>query len=103
MWSVLVGTQMPVLAVEEEVAAAAEVLVGLGAGRVGGVGQVVGRERRQRVGVDDPGLRRPAIAEGQTLTIRPLRVEGEASRRPRGDAALEVADERAAERARADR
>ena len=71
-----------VLLVEEEVTAAGEVLVGLGARRIRRVRHVVGGEDLERVRVDDPGLGRgrrqgrahrddPAMTvEGQRATNR---------------------------------
>ena len=78
----LCGAPNPVLLVEEEVTAAGEVLVCLGARRIRRVRHVVGGEDLERVRVDDPGLGRgcrqgrahrddPAMTvEGQRATDR---------------------------------
>jgi hypothetical protein len=65
-----------VATVEEEVAAAGEVLVRLGTGRVGGVRHVVRGEHVERGRVDHPGLRRQADRRADADQIA-LAVEGE--------------------------
>ena len=65
-----------VTAVEEEVAAAGEVLVRLRARRVGRVRHVVGRQQLERLRVDHPHLRRRDQRRADADQV-PVRVEGQ--------------------------
>ena len=89
----------PVLLVEEEVAAPGEVLVLVLPGRVRRGRQVERVDRRQRVRVDDPGLRRERDrrADGDDV---PVGVEGERAAQRRG-IGVAVGDRVLAERAAA--
>ena len=79
------GAPDAVAAIEEEVAATGEVLVGLRAGRVGRVRHVVGREQLERLRVDHPHLRRRDQRRADAHQV-PARVERErpAQRRRHG-------------------
>ena len=88
----------PVPVVEEEVAAAGEVLVLGRVRRVGRGGQGVGGDRRQRVRVHDPRLRRGEQRRADAHEPA-LLIEGDRAAERRRACASEVGDRRVAERA----